>query len=83
MKTIGIGRRRYLHNVLRRFKSSFREGCCCVLHDCVVEERMDHIAVQIGDAIGKLHDGGLVGGDLTTSNMLIRNNTNQLVGLIS
>ncbi|KAL6968286.1 non-specific serine,threonine protein kinase [Sarracenia purpurea var. burkii] len=45
----------------------------------VVEERMDDIAVQIGDAIGKLHDGGLIHGDLTTSNMLIRVNTNQLV----
>ncbi|PSS14601.1 TP53-regulating kinase [Actinidia chinensis var. chinensis] len=45
----------------------------------VIEERMDDIAAQIGDAIGKLHDGGLIHGDLTTSNMLIRNNTNQLV----
>lgn len=49
----------------------------------VVGERMDDIVVQIGDAIGKLHDGGLIHGDLTTSNMLIRDNTNQLVGLIS
>ncbi|KAM7496002.1 hypothetical protein LguiA_020416 [Lonicera macranthoides] len=45
----------------------------------VVEERMNDIAMQIGSAIGKLHDGGLVHGDLTTSNMLIRNGTNQLV----
>ncbi|XVF32533.1 hypothetical protein REPUB_Repub17cG0090700 [Reevesia pubescens] len=45
----------------------------------VVQERLDDIATQIGDAIGKLHDGGLVHGDLTTSNMLIRNETNQLV----
>lgn len=45
----------------------------------VVEERLDDIATQIGDAIGKLHDGGLVHGDLTTSNMLIRSSTNQLV----
>ncbi|GFZ19715.1 protein kinase superfamily protein [Actinidia rufa] len=44
----------------------------------VVEEWMVDIAVQIGDAIGKLHDGGLIHGDLTTSNMLIRNNANQL-----
>ncbi|KAI5673051.1 hypothetical protein M9H77_13415 [Catharanthus roseus] len=45
----------------------------------VVEERMEDIAAQIGDAIGKLHDGGLIHGDLTTSNMLIRIGTNQLV----
>ncbi|GLT74345.1 hypothetical protein SLA2020_461490 [Shorea laevis] len=45
----------------------------------VVQERLDDIATQIGDAIGKLHDGGLVHGDLTTSNMLIRNVSNQLV----
>ncbi|KAG6785889.1 hypothetical protein POTOM_007480 [Populus tomentosa] len=45
----------------------------------VVEERLDDIAMQIGDSIGKLHDGGLIHGDLTTSNMLIRTGTNQLV----
>ncbi|KAL5792879.1 hypothetical protein ACOSP7_001473 [Xanthoceras sorbifolium] len=45
----------------------------------IVEERLDDIAMQIGDAIGKLHDGGLVHGDLTTSNMLIRSGTNKLV----
>ncbi|KAL3518539.1 hypothetical protein ACH5RR_021142 [Cinchona calisaya] len=45
----------------------------------IIEERMDDIATQIGDAIGKLHDGGLVHGDLTTSNMLVRSGTNQLV----
>ncbi|PKA64967.1 TP53 regulating kinase [Apostasia shenzhenica] len=43
------------------------------------EELMNDIATQIGDAIGKLHDGGLVHGDLTTSNMIIRKGSNQLV----
>ncbi|KAK6940783.1 Protein kinase domain [Dillenia turbinata] len=47
--------------------------------NCIVEESMDDIAVQIGDAIAKMHDGGLIHGDLTTSNMLIRSDTNQLV----
>ncbi|KAF3678306.1 putative nuclease HARBI1-like isoform 1 [Capsicum annuum] len=45
----------------------------------VDKERMADIATQIGNAIGKLHDGGLVHGDLTTSNMLVRNASNQLV----
>ncbi|XP_075507530.1 uncharacterized protein LOC142544356 [Primulina tabacum] len=45
----------------------------------IVEERLYDIAEQIGDAIGKLHDGGLIHGDLTTSNMLIQNSSNQLV----
>ena len=45
----------------------------------VVEDRMTDIAKQIGDAIAKLHDGGVAHGDLTTSNMLIRCATNQLV----
>nr|TKS03499.1 hypothetical protein D5086_0000154960 [Populus alba] len=45
----------------------------------IVEERLDDIAMQIGDSIGKLHDGGLIHGDLTTSNMLLRIGTNQLV----
>ncbi|KAK4729305.1 hypothetical protein R3W88_022293 [Solanum pinnatisectum] len=45
----------------------------------VDEERMVDIATQIGNAIGKLHDGGLVHGDLTTSNMLLSSAANQLV----
>ncbi|RCV43065.1 hypothetical protein SETIT_9G265900v2 [Setaria italica] len=45
----------------------------------VNEERLNDIATQIGNAIGKLHDGGLVHGDLTTSNMIIKNSNNQLV----
>ncbi|KAL7126636.1 hypothetical protein ABFS83_14G201500 [Erythranthe nasuta] len=45
----------------------------------VVEEQLEDIATQIGNAIGKIHDGGLIHGDLTTSNMLIRNDTNKLV----
>ncbi|RVX20701.1 EKC/KEOPS complex subunit bud32 [Vitis vinifera] len=48
----------------------------------VAEERMDDIAKQIGDAIGKLHDGNLIHGDLTTSNMLIQSGTNQLMDRI-
>ena len=48
----------------------------------IVEERLDDIAMQIGGSIGKLHDGGLIHGDLTTSNMLIRTGTNQLVSYI-
>jgi TP53 regulating kinase and related kinases len=49
----------------------------------VNEECLNDIATQIGNAIGKLHDGGLVHGDLTTSNMMIKNSNNQLVGTIS
>ena len=45
----------------------------------IIVERLDDIALQIGDAIGKLHDGGLICGDLTTSNMLLKSGTNQLV----
>lgn len=46
----------------------------------MVEEKLNDVATQIGDALGKLHDGGLIHGDLTTSNMLVRSSTNQLVG---
>ncbi|XP_010545098.1 PREDICTED: EKC/KEOPS complex subunit bud32 isoform X2 [Tarenaya hassleriana] len=45
----------------------------------IFQERLDDISSQIGDAIAKLHDGGLVHGDLTTSNMLMEKGTNQLV----
>ncbi|XP_021899998.1 TP53-regulating kinase [Carica papaya] len=45
----------------------------------VIAEQMEDIATQIGVAIAKLHDGGLIHGDLTTSNMLIRSDSNNLV----
>jgi serine/threonine protein kinase len=45
----------------------------------VNEERLNDIATQIGNALGKLHDGGLVHGDLTTSNMIMKSSNNQLV----
>ncbi|XP_030956311.1 uncharacterized protein LOC126720877 isoform X2 [Quercus robur] len=45
----------------------------------IIEERLDDIALQIGVAIAKLHDGGLIHGDLTTSNMLLKSGINQLV----
>ncbi|OVA15526.1 Protein kinase domain [Macleaya cordata] len=45
----------------------------------VIAEQMESFAKQIGNAIAKIHDGGLIHGDLTTSNMLLRNDTNQLV----
>ncbi|KAG6545598.1 hypothetical protein Mapa_012952 [Marchantia paleacea] len=41
--------------------------------------KIEEIAKQIGKAVANLHDGGVVHGDLTTSNMLIRPDTNQLV----
>lgn len=45
-------------------------------------KQSNNIAMQIGVAIGKLHDGGLIHGDLTTSNMLIRSGANELVSCI-
>lgn len=45
----------------------------------VNEKQLEDISSQIGDAIGKIHDGGLIHGDLTTSNMLLKNGSNQLV----
>lgn len=38
----------------------------------IAEEWLDDVAAQIGEAIAKLHDGGLAHGDLTTSNMVVR-----------
>lgn len=35
--------------------------------------------MAVGRAIAKLHDGGLVHGDLTTSNMMMRSADRQLV----
>jgi TP53 regulating kinase-like protein len=39
----------------------------------------EELATKIGHAIADLHNAGLVHGDLTTSNMIIRANTNSLV----
>lgn len=36
---------------------------------------------EIGRLVALLHDGGLIHGDLTTSNMLIRSSDNQLVSV--
>eukprot|EP00250_Pteridium_aquilinum_P003600 c13908_g1_i1 orf=135-824(+) len=41
--------------------------------------RVEEIASKIGVAIARLHDGGLIHGDLTTSNMLIHAETKDLV----
>eukprot|EP00252_Welwitschia_mirabilis_P020086 TRINITY_DN483_c0_g1_i1.p1 TRINITY_DN483_c0_g1~~TRINITY_DN483_c0_g1_i1.p1 ORF type:complete len:228 (+),score=42.01 TRINITY_DN483_c0_g1_i1:187-870(+) len=43
------------------------------------EEHVEDIAIQIGKTVALLHDGGLIHGDLTTSNMLIHNDSKQLV----
>lgn len=43
------------------------------------QERVDSIMNQIGRSVAHLHDGGLVHGDLTTSNMLMRHADDKLV----
>lgn len=37
------------------------------------------LAVKIGRAVAKLHDGGMIHGDLTTSNMIVREADEALV----
>lgn len=71
--------------ILYTLTFEYVEGCS--VKDILLEigsnggdsKRLSDIAMQIGVAIGKLHDGGLIHGDLTTSNMLIRSGTNELV----
>ncbi len=41
---------------------------------------LEELLVSVGRTIAKLHDGGLVHGDLTTSNMMLRGADRQLVG---
>jgi TP53 regulating kinase-like protein len=43
------------------------------------EGKLEEIASKIGRTIARLHDGGLIHGDLTTSNMLLDDKTGQLV----
>ena len=40
---------------------------------------LDTLLAAVGCTIAKLHDGGLVHGDLTTSNMMVRAADSQLV----
>lgn len=44
--------------------------------------KLEDLAGQMGKAIAKLHDGGLIHGDLTTSNMLLCAKTGQLVIIV-
>jgi len=41
--------------------------------------KLEELASQIGRAVAKLHDGGLIHGDLTTSNMILCAKTGRLV----
>ena len=41
------------------------------------------VLVEVGRAVARLHDGGLVHGDLTTSNMLVRESDGALVRAIA
>lgn len=43
------------------------------------DDKIEELAGHIGRAIAKLHDGGLIHGDLTTSNMIVCAKTNRLV----
>lgn len=46
-------------------------------------KKLGDMAVQMGSAIAKLHDGGLIHGDLTTSNMIVQTGTDRLVRYVS
>ncbi|KAF9976467.1 TP53 regulating kinase [Actinomortierella ambigua] len=46
------------------------------------DEARTHIAEEIGRALGKMHNIDVVHGDLTTSNLLMRNNGSKAVVLI-
>lgn len=43
------------------------------------DRHLEELACDIGKAIAKLHDGGLIHGDLTTSNMIVCAKTGRLV----
>lgn len=43
------------------------------------QEKLESVSHEIGSAIGKIHKQGIVHGDLTTSNMLVKENESGLV----
>jgi TP53 regulating kinase and related kinases len=50
-----------------------------LMSDGCTPEQEQTITKQIGVAVAKMHDGGLVHGDLTTSNMILRDSDTQVV----
>ncbi len=49
------------------------------MHSIPCAADLDRVLVAIGEAIAKIHDGGLVHGDLTTSNLMVRGSDQALV----
>ena len=45
----------------------------------IADADMQGLLIKVGQAVAKLHDGGLIHGDLTTSNMIIRESDQRLV----
>ena len=62
-----------LRSVKEMRKRSGREGA--------LEEEIQHLMARIGKILGKMHEMGVVHGDLTTSNLMIRPATQQMNGL--
>lgn len=56
----------------------------CKLHRRhVVHADLERVLRQIGEAVAVLHDGGMVHGDLTTSNLMVRSRDNALVSFLA
>ena len=64
--------------VVVKLQARFCRQLECVLFLCGAE--VDALLVDMGREIARMHDGGLVHGDLTTSNMLVRQPDKQVVG---
>lgn len=43
------------------------------IKECSCPEKLEKLANEVGTVIGKLHSSGIIHGDLTTSNILVRN----------
>jgi len=52
---------------------------CAVPDSLLTDAGVAALMRQIGEAVATLHDGGLIHGDLTTSNMLVRHADGALV----
>ena len=48
-----------------------------IREDSMSEADMENIGAQVGRAVAKMHDGGLIHGDLTTGNILVRDANGQ------
>lgn len=64
---------------MTRMKHRIRTTMQALLTSDCTEEHCSTLMQQVGKAVAKMHDGGLIHGDLTTSNIMLRTGDAQVI----